>query len=264
MKWTSEAEKALSRIPFFVRKRVQRYVEKEAGHTGTRLIDLAFVKECQKKFLHQGQQGIKGYQVETCFGPNRCPNRAVEYTGMAEKVEGILAQRNLASFLKKRVKGPLKIHHEFRVSISDCPNACSRPQIADVGFIGASEPEVSENRCKGCGACVDVCMEGAIHLTERKFAAPVIDPEKCLKCGQCIGICPTETLTEGRQGYRILIGGKLGRHPQLGRELPGIYAPDEALMVLEQCLDIYQQHCTIGERFGEILNRIGMDVIFPK
>ena len=251
-------------MPFFTRKCVRRYVEKQAAKTGAGLVDLAFVKECRGKFLDQGQYETRGYQVETCFGPEGCPNRAVEHAGIAQKAEEILARRNLASFLKKRTKGPLRIHHEFRVSISDCPNACSRPQIADVGFIGASEPEVSGNQCKGCGSCVDTCMEGAIYLSERRFAAPVIDPEKCLKCGQCIGICPTETLTEGRQGYRILIGGKLGRHPQLGRELPGIYTPDEALAVLEQCLDIYQRHCKAGERFGEILNRIGMDVISPK
>ncbi len=264
MKWTSEAKNALSRIPFFVRKRVRRYVEKEAAHTGTKLIDMAFMKECQGKFLNQGRQEIKGYQVETCFGPAGCPNRAVEHIGMVQRVEEVLSKRDLASFLKKRVKGPLRIHHEFRVSISDCPNACSRPQIADIGLIGAREPEVSENQCKGCGACMDVCAEGAIHLTERKSADPVIDPEKCLKCGQCISICPTGTLTEGRQGYRILIGGKLGRHPQLGKELPGIYAPDEALAVIEQCMDIYQQHCTDGERFGEILNRIGIEKFSPK
>ena len=32
------------------------------------------------------------------------------------------------------------MHHEFRVSLSACPNACSRPQIVDIGLIGAVTP----------------------------------------------------------------------------------------------------------------------------
>jgi dissimilatory sulfite reductase (desulfoviridin) alpha/beta subunit len=44
--------------------------------------------------------------------------------------------------LKKIVRGSLRIHHEFRISISDCPNACSRPQITDIGLIGACHPVV--------------------------------------------------------------------------------------------------------------------------
>ncbi len=264
MKWTSEAEKALSRVPFFVRKRVRKYVEEEVGRAGAKVVELSHVQACQRKFLHKGEQDIKGYQVETCFGPGGCPNRAVENADMADRIERLLASSDLASFLKERVNGSLKMHHEFRVSISDCPNACSRPQIVDVGLIGASEPEVSGNQCKECGACADACREGAIQFMEGGFAAPIIDTEKCLRCGQCIRICPTGTLTEGRKGYRILVGGKLGRHPQLGRELPGIYTADEALVVLEHCLDLYQQYCKAGERFGEILNRIGTDGLIPK
>jgi dissimilatory sulfite reductase (desulfoviridin) alpha/beta subunit len=51
------------------------------------------------------------------------------------------------------------------------------------------------------------------------------------------------------------VGGKLGRHPRLAEELPGIYGPEEALDIIEKCLDFYQSHCLKGERFGEILER---------
>ena len=60
----------------------------------------------------------------------------------------------------------MKMHHEFRVSISDCPNACSRPQIADLGLIGARRPRVTDETCSQCGACVEVCREEAISLRE--------------------------------------------------------------------------------------------------
>jgi dissimilatory sulfite reductase (desulfoviridin) alpha/beta subunit len=65
-------------------------------------------------------------------------------------------------------------------------------------------------------------------------------------------------LREGKKGYRILVGGKLGRHPRLGQELHRIYDPDETLRMLDRCVDLYQQCCKSGERFGEILGREGM------
>jgi len=54
-----------------------------------------------------------------------------------------------------------------------------------------------------------------------------------------------------------VIGGKLGRHPRLAEELGGIHDREAALKIINLCLDSYQKHCRKGERFGEILERIG-------
>ena len=142
MKWSQEANEAISKVPFFVRKRVKKRVEEEAVRCGAEEVLLDHVRTCQKRFLNQMEEEVKGYQVETCFGPGGCPNRAVIFDDFSKKIEEHLAGRNLKSFLKDRVKGPLKMHHEFRVSTSDCPNACSRPQIVDLGLIGARSPKV--------------------------------------------------------------------------------------------------------------------------
>ncbi len=258
MKWTEEANEALSRVPFFVRKRVRKRVEEEAARCGAAAVTLEHVRTCQKRFLHQMEDEVRGYQVETCFGPGGCPNRAVVFEGFAGKIEEILSGRNLKAFLKTRVDGPLKMHHEFRVSISDCPNACSRPQIADLGLIGACTPVIGNEECTRCEACVAACREGAITLTAEK---PVIDTGACLSCGKCISVCPTGALAEARRGFRILIGGKLGRHPRLARELPGGHGLEETFRIVEFSLDYYQKHCVKGERFGEILERTGEDEI---
>ncbi len=203
---------------------------------------------------------IKGFQVENCFGPNGCPNRAVKFDGLAKKLEKKLLERNLRGFLKMKVNGPLKTHHEFRVSISDCPNACSRPQIVDVGLIGASKPKVSDEICSQCGECVEACREGAISI---HGPSPVIDYSNCLSCGQCADICPTGALQEDASGYRVLVGGKLGRHPRLGTELSGIYTEKEVLQLIDRVLDHYQHHCKKGERLGEILERTDMNWLNP-
>ncbi len=254
MKWNSDAEQAVSRIPFFVRKKVKKRVEEEALRCGASRVSMGHVDTCRNKFLNQMEKEVRGFQVENCFGSGGCPNRVVISDGLPEQVESELAKRDLLGFLREKVSGPLKMHHEFRVSISDCPNSCSRPQIVDLGLIGACEPLITDTGCSGCGACVDICKEKALSLRNDR---PEIDPPRCVRCGKCIEICPTETLKEKHKGYRIQVGGKLGRHPRLGRELQGVFAPEEIREVVGRCLDHYQRHCEHGERFGEILERTG-------
>ncbi len=216
---------------------------------------LAHVQSSQKRFLKEMDQEVKGFRIDTCFGPSGCPNQAVECEAIAPALEQELIKRDLRSFLKERVKGPLKMHHEFRVSLSCCPNACSRPQIVDFGIIGARRPKVTEEACTQCRACLEVCKEEAIHIEESEKGA-TIDFEKCLSCGQRIPACPTGTLLEDSQGFRVLIGGKLGRHPQLGKELDRIYSREEMIQLLNEYLDLYQAKNRHGERLGEILKRL--------
>jgi len=260
MKWTGAAEDAVSRVPFFVRNRVKRRVEEEAGRLGSSAVTIEHVQTCQKRYLNNMQEEVKGFQVEACFGPSGCPHRAITVHGLAEQIEKVLAGKDLKSSLKEKVKGPLKIHHEFRVSISECPNACSRPQIADVGLIGARLPAVSDSPCTKCCACLKSCRENAIIL-EDAAVEPLIDYMKCLSCGKCISTCPSGTLRETQTGWRILIGGKLGRHPQLARELTGIFSSDQALLVIERCIDFYMARNLEGERLGEVINRTGAEAI---
>lgn len=172
MKWTAEAEDAVKKVPFFVRKRVRSRVEKEAEAEGKPLITLA-----------------------------------------------------------------------------DCPNACSQPQIKDIGIIGACVPKITQIPCSLCEACVEACREQAVSLSDE---SPVIRFDRCLSCGQCIQVCSTGTLGDGDKGYRVLLGGKLGRHPKLARELPGIFSEDAVLSIVKDCLLFYRLHSNGGERFAEI------------
>lgn len=252
MKWTSEAETAIKKVPFFVRKKVRARVEKEAQAAGKNVISLSEVKATQKRYLRRMDSEIKGYQIDTCFGPNGCPNRANIADGLMEKVENLLKHADLLSFLRQSVKGDLKFHHEFRVTLAECPNACSQPQIKDVGIIGAAVPCTTDQECSRCGACVESCKEDAIALEDNNDA-PVIDFELCLKCGQCMDVCPTATLETDDKGFRVQLGGKLGRHPRLARELPGIYTEAQVLSILKDCLALHKRLSTGGKRFAEIL-----------
>ncbi len=260
MKWTSEAEEAVSRVPFFVRRRVRKRVEEEASRANARSVTMEHVESCRKRFLKNMESEVKGYQVETCFGTGGCPNRVIEGEDLVGDLEKLLEQEGLRDFLKSVVDGPLKLHHEFRVTLSDCPNACSRPQIADVGIIAAAQPFVSPEPCSLCRACEEACLERAIVVPE-EVDRPIIDYAKCVHCGQCARVCPTGTLEEEIVGYRIQLGGKLGRHPQLAHEILGIHTKNEVVQVIKKCLEHFKQHNRNGERFGEILNRTGFEFL---
>lgn len=256
MEWNEEAEAAIRKVPFFVRKRVRKKVEEEARTDGSSQVTIAHVKRAQARYMGNMEAEVKGYQVDNCFGPSGCPNRIGNDDTLTGRIEEYLASLDLKQFLKSRVKGPLKMHHEFRISLSDCPNGCSRPQIVDIGLLGASFPAINTEPCSQCNTCVDNCRENAITLTG---GSPIIDFSKCLYCGHCHRDCPTGTITEQKQGYRILVGGKLGRHPQLGHELPGIFTPDEALKVIKKCLERHMTYFKGKDRFGDILNQVGYE-----
>ena len=66
-------------------------------------------------------------------------------------------------------------------------------------------------------------------------------------------------MEEGAKGYRVMAGGKLGRHPRLATEMRGIHRPEAVVEIVENWLDHYQRHCLKGVRFGEILEREGMN-----
>jgi dissimilatory sulfite reductase (desulfoviridin) alpha/beta subunit len=251
MKWTPEAEAALKQVPFFVRKRVRARVEDEAHDAGRDSVTLFDVKATQARYLSGMQSEIKGYQLDTCFGSSGCPNRAVISESLLARVETVLKAADLLSFLKLNVPGDLKFHHEFRATLADCPNACSQPQIKDIGIIGVAVPETTNEACSQCGACTDTCSEQAIAAVGESDP-PRIDPQRCLNCGQCIRACPTGTIAEGWSGYRVQLGGRLGRHPRLARELPGIFSEDQTIEILQACLELYKARSRNGERFAHL------------
>jgi 2-oxoglutarate ferredoxin oxidoreductase subunit delta len=60
---------------------------------------------------------------------------------------------------------------------------------------------VRENRCKGCGLCVNVCPVKILQLAVDRFnvkghhPVEVTDPEKCTGCALCAVICPDVVFT---------------------------------------------------------------------
>lgn len=261
LEWSIEAEEAIKRVPFFVRKRVRARVEEEARKGGKSVISLTDVRLTQKRYLTRMSEEIKGYQLETCFGSGGCLNRAVEGDTLLGRLEEVLKGAELRRFLETRVKEDLKHHHEFRVALADCPNACSQPQIRDMGVMGALEPAVTRMPCSICHRCEAVCIEKALSIRDDE-GLPLIDSERCVRCGKCVQVCPTGTLATGRKGYRVQLGGKLGRHPRLAKELPDLYSEEDVLEILRKCIRIYKEKSEKGERFSDIFWQEGVQETF--
>jgi NAD-dependent dihydropyrimidine dehydrogenase PreA subunit len=52
-------------------------------------------------------------------------------------------------------------------------------------------PVVIDERCDGCGMCVDECPVGAIELNNIVW----VDSDICTDCGSCIDACPNSAIT---------------------------------------------------------------------
>ena len=80
-------------------------------------------------------------------------------------------------------------------------------------------------------------------------------------CGQCIDECPTGTIEIEKKGFRVQVGGKLGRHPQLAVELPGIFNKNKVIDIIAQCISLYKKHSKNGERLGSFIKKTDLNAI---
>jgi len=258
MHWTPEAEKAIKKVPFFVRKKVRFRVERDTKKMGKNVVTLTDVNAIKAAYLSKMSSEIKGFQIDSCFGPEGCPNCVNNSKSLMERIEDLFKKEDLLNILKKRVQGSLKFHHEFRVTLAECPNACSQPQIKDIGIISACIPKISEETCTLCNACVEICREKALSF-QNNLGKPVLDHSLCLKCGKCIDTCPSGTIITERKGFRVQLGGKLGRHPKFALELPWVYSELEVLEIVKACVKFYKINSVHGERFAEIFKPADFD-----
>ncbi len=195
-----------------------------------------------------GKEG--GLRIRHCGGGNACPGIASSGFILTDRLNELAYELADTYPIPDRSAGE---HQRFSVSVSFCPNACSRPQIADVGVIGAVSIGLKDELCGGCGACEAACRERAIELDGR--TKPLING-RCLFCGECLRACPFDALFPAATGYRVLLGGKLGRHPRLGVELPGLRSEREVIDIISRAYRVFMSYD--GQvRLGHILNDHG-------
>jgi ferredoxin len=71
-------------------------------------------------------------------------------------------------------------------------------------------PRIGEDRCNGCGKCVDICPVEAVSLVSAndpkrpKRKTVRIDPMRCLGCGLCARVCPSGAMALEERPQRVL------------------------------------------------------------
>ena len=53
--------------------------------------------------------------------------------------------------------------------------------------------QIDQEKCNGCGACVEACHEGAIAMADGK--AKLMRDDYCDGLGDCLPACPTGAIT---------------------------------------------------------------------
>ena len=51
--------------------------------------------------------------------------------------------------------------------------------------------KIDNDKCTGCGVCVDICGVNAIKIENDK----AVVSEECIECGACVNQCPNEAIS---------------------------------------------------------------------
>jgi 2-oxoglutarate/2-oxoacid ferredoxin oxidoreductase subunit beta len=114
---------------------------------------------------------------------------------------------------------------------------------------------INEERCHGCGYCVEFCPRGCLeeakdNIGPLEYAIPVFaKPEQCNTCGYCARMCPYWAI----EGYlSIEMPGKEAILEKVTG--PPRLAPTPPLGNCPGC-----QHPTVGRMIAEVLDELGLD-----
>ena len=215
------------------------------------------------------------YTIEICRGEDvECPFLIAGIKGLRQKMKERLRETGFSKKLISRIDGKILPHQRLKIAIASCPNCCSMPQIRDFGVHVRATVSVDEDfECNGCGNCLRACKEGAIRITgmsneQREEAGDgqpengkkvvTINYDRCVHCGLCAEVCPTGTIKTDKKCFRVMIGGKLGRHPRFADDLTGFADESEVLKALDVCVDALLNEKK-EKRFGELVRKIGIE-----
>ncbi len=187
-----------------------------------------------------GSCGPRVRNITSCVGFPRCPQALVNSQELAKKID--------------RRFFDLELPTKIKIAISGCPNACSKPQINDIGIMGVVKPEIIPENCNACGICVRKCKEAAISIVN---AHAEIDFTKCVYCGECIGACPKNAAASEHRGYTVFIGGNIGRHPRLAYKILDMAEEEAVLRVVENIVELLREKGQRKERLGRLIERLG-------
>jgi len=82
----------------------------------------------------------------------------------------------------------------------------------------------------------------------------VLDPSKCVQCGTCVRSCPFELIKSSGEHYLIVVGGRRGRHPRIGKELIIVNSHEAVIDVVEKIIQWVYRRAWSGRLLSEQLD----------
>ncbi len=230
----------------------EKYGEGYIHLTTRQGVEIPFIKldqidevkaELAKVDLHPGVCGPRVRTIIACQGDILCPHGLIDAERIGKKVD-------------ERYYGK-ELPHKFKFAVTGCINSCAKPQENDFGVMAIVLPKwEGADSCSECSLCVDACPLNSIWIDGEGVH---FDFNKCTMCGDCIKICPLDCWQADKIGHTIFVGGKIGRHPELGFELVKLVDEDEMFRIMDATINFYIEYGNPGERFGDTLHRVGHD-----
>jgi dissimilatory sulfite reductase (desulfoviridin) alpha/beta subunit len=149
--------------------------------------------------------------------------------------------------------------HKFKMAVTGCPHNCAKATENDLGVMGGILPNWKKESCIGCDLCVNSCPTGAIAKVNGEYR---LDESKCIYCSICTSNCPTNAWEVGQKGYTVWIGGTMGKIPRLATRLTVLIKTEEELYrLVDKIVNYYRTHGRKRERFGHMIDRIGVEQV---
>ena len=208
----------------------------------------AFQAHIAKVGLETGGTGPKVRPIVSCKGTT-CQYGRIDTYALSEEIH----QRFYKGYRQ------VVLPHKFKIAVGGCPNNCVKPNLNDLGIVGALAPQFKVAECRGCKKCM---MEAAcpMHASKVVDGKLFIDPAICNRCGRCVGKCVFHCNDEGLQGYKVYVGGRWGKKFAHGKLLDKLFTDqEEVLSLVEKSILLFKDQGVAGERFADTINRIGFD-----
>lgn len=107
-----------------------------------------------------------------------------------------------------------------------------------------------------------------LRLEKRFYAAPAPNRTKIGVVG-CLNACTSVHSKDigvmaDESGFIVIAGGSAGYHPRLSDKIAEQLTADQAFMMVESVYDVYCAIAPLGEKLGNTIDRIGLDVFKDK
>ena len=186
-----------------IQNEVEETIKKNKGDLRTAggvlsVENLDLIKSLMQTGIYVGDPDKnESFEIKLCGGARGCPLTLTDIESLGQKIHDLVKKSAWPKFFEKHASGPILYHSKLKIAIAGCPNACSEPQIRDVGLIAQEKPLLQPELCDVCSVCFNTCKEDAIRIVDD--IGPIFN-DNCISCGQCIMACPSEVLIQDKKG----------------------------------------------------------------